>query len=791
MDGTPEGSRTTRQVVVTAVGAVTAQGIGAQALWDGSLSGTVAIRPLRAFPTDGYAACIGGEVPPLPVPSYDYPADVGGAREPALDYALVAAQEALAACGLGEVAPERWGVSFGSCNGGTRSAELALREAHGAQVHGPTSDGGGTAGGNPLRALLVSPHALAEALGAAFGIKGPVLSVNTACASGAHALAHALETIRAGRADAMLVGGSDAFTETAFAGFTSLESLSAKPAAPYSKGRDGLSLGEGSGMLVLAEESVARKAGAPVLARLLGYGLSADGYHATAPHPEGEGAARAILAALASCGLAPGDIAYINGHGTGTKKNDSAESNAVRAALGEAAQKTALSSTKSMVGHLLGAAGAVEAIVTVLALRDQMAPPTAGFTEVDPKCGLDSVPVTARPMAMDVALSNNFAFAGANATVAFARPGAAVQDPPDSPLDEVVVTGIGVLTAGGTGAEELWDSYRAGARLGGARDGLNLAPVDFDPDRWTTPKERRRVDRLGQLAIATCRDALAHAGLTADERVGVVLGTGIGPMRSTEDFYRPVLAGGPAAGGPGIFPNTVFNAAAGQVAMVLGAKGPTSTVTASHAAGASALCVAYDLLRTGRADAVLVPAVDDLSPFVLDCYGALPLFGGPAGRRYTLADGGVALLLERASCARTRGARVLARFAGHGTAFDAAGPGRWDARGTGVERAMRAALADSGLRAADLESVWANAAGLAAVDRPEERAMARLTAGAPRPAHAPKRVLGEPVGAGAQLSAALAITGWGHNGPAGPVLVNSSSLGGTHISLVFRPPKEN
>ncbi|WP_228772863.1 beta-ketoacyl-[acyl-carrier-protein] synthase family protein [Streptomyces eurocidicus] len=338
MDGT---SRKIRHVVITAVGAVTAHGIGAEALWKGSLDGTVAIRPVEAFAEDGSAPRIGGEVPEFPVPAYDYPAGLGGAREPALDFALTAAQEALAASGLTGIPRERWGIAFGSCNGGTRSGELALSRARGS----------GETDGNPFQPLLVSPHALAEALSAAFDIQGPVLSVNTACASGAHALAHALEVIRGGRADAMLVGGSDAFTETAFAGFTSLQSLSARPAAPYSRDRDGLSLGEGSGMLVLAEESVAQRCGAPVLAKLIGYGLSADGYHATAPHPEGEGASRAIRGAMRSSGVSADDIGYINGHGTGTRKNDEAESNAVRAALGEAAEKTPLSSTKSTVGH--------------------------------------------------------------------------------------------------------------------------------------------------------------------------------------------------------------------------------------------------------------------------------------------------------------------------------------------------------------------------------------------------------------------------------------------------------
>ncbi|EIV94863.1 beta-ketoacyl-[acyl-carrier-protein] synthase family protein [Frankia sp. QA3] len=772
--GRPAGAR---RVVVCGVGAVTAQGSGAATLWEGVRAGRTAIGPVRGLPMDGYLTDIGGEVTERRLPAYDYLAAFGGVdREPAFDFALTAAEEAVAAAGLTTVPADRWGVAFGTCNGGLRSAEKILRRAR----------AGTSPPGDSRHYLLVPPHAIAEALSGAFGLKGPVLSVNTACASGAHAIGHAVEVIQAGRADAMLVGGSDAFTETAFAGFTSLESLSTRPAAPYSRDRDGLSLGEGGGALVLVEESVARAAGVPILAEVLGYGLSADGYHATAPHPAGEGAARAIRAALGSAGLAPEDVGYINGHGTGTPKNDSAESAAVRGALGAAAEKVALSSTKSMVGHLLGAAGAVESIVTVLALREQTAPPTANFTDVDPRCGLDAVPGTARPLTMTAALSNNFAFAGANACVAFGLPGSRFEAPP-APLDDrVVVTGFGAITAAGSTTAELWDAWNTGRVLGADEDGLRLARADFDPGRRMTPRERRRLDRLGQLAVASCRDALEDAGLTAHERVGVVLGTGLGPMRSIEDFLLPVLAGEPSHANPAVFPNTVFNAAAGQVAMATGARGPASTATAGNAAGASALTIAHDLLRSGRADAVLCPAADDLSPGVLAAYRGLGLALGP----YTLAEGAVTLLLERASTARARGARVLAEFAGHGTTSDAAGVGAWDGHGDGVDRAMRIALADAGVAPRELTAIWANAAGFAAADVPAARAIDRLAAEASCPVLAPKRTLGEPVGAGAQLAAVLAVTGWRHGGTAGPVLINSSSLGGTHISLVLRPGSE-
>jgi 3-oxoacyl-[acyl-carrier-protein] synthase II len=337
----------------------------------------------------------------------------------------------------------------------------------------------------------------------------------------------------------------------------------------------------------------------------------------------------------------------------------------------------------------------------------------------------------------------------------------------------VVVTGAGVISPAGASVSEVLAAYRSGATGFG-----RVATVDFDPSPYLSVKQLRRMDRLGVFAVATSAMALADAGLDLaahdPHRIGVVLGTGLGPVESIERFTVPVLESGAAAANPAVFPNTVYNAAAGQVSMQLGVKGPTSTLTSAHAAGASALCVAHDLLRTGAADAVLCPAVDAFSPAALRAYERIPLFSGPGSGRYTLAEGGVTLLLERESFARARGATVLGVLSGHGIAADAVGIGRWDPHGAGVERAMRAALAESGVDT--VSAVWANASGLASVDRPEAAAIDRVLPGVP--VEAPKRVLGEPVGAGAQLAIALASR------CAGPVLVNSSSLGGTHVSLV-------
>src|SRR3954465_8611344 len=282
-----------KRVVVTGVGAITAQGPSADALWEGVVGGDVAIRTVENLSMDVYRTKLGGEVKDRIAPEREYrhPADY---REPVIDFALKASEEAVGQCGVaesGQIPAERWGVVIGSCNAGLLAGEewyrrrLAGKEAPSELL------------------LLVSPQAVAESLSSAFGFKGPVLSVNTACAASANAIGYASDLLRQGRADAVLAGGAESLSEVLYSGFNALESLSPHPAAPYSRDREGLSLGEGAGMLVLMREDLARELGADVKAELLAYSLSADGYHPTAPRPDGVGAGRAVKAAPGAGGV--------------------------------------------------------------------------------------------------------------------------------------------------------------------------------------------------------------------------------------------------------------------------------------------------------------------------------------------------------------------------------------------------------------------------------------------------------------------------------------------------------
>jgi 3-oxoacyl-[acyl-carrier-protein] synthase II len=541
-------------------------------------------------------------------------------------------------------------------------------------------------------------------------------------------------------------------------------------------------------MMVLAREDVATRTGAIVRAELLGYGLSADGFHPTAPHPEGEGAARAITAALATAGVEAARVGYVNGHGTGTPKNDSAESLAIRRALGPSSGDVLVSSTKSQIGHLLGGAGAVEAIVTVMALEEQVAPPTANFVERDPACDIDCVPNVARPMRTDIGISNNFAFGGANACVVFGRPGATAEPPPRPASRRVVVTGLATLTPAGCDPDLVADAVAAGRRSITVEDGVSVGRVDLDPSPYLTTRDRRRMDRISLFATVAAKLALRDARLEIDPvnrtGVGVIFGTGIGPMESVHDFLRPLFLEGFEAANPAIFPNTVYNAAAGQVSMHTGAVGPTSTITAGHAAGAAALTYGYDLVSTGRAEAMLCVATDVLTDAVVHAYVAVGLLSDGLPR-FALAEASVGLLLEPEGSAPSRGAHEYGELLGYGIASDGLGVGRFDRRGEGVERAIRLALDAAGRKPDEVDTVWAGYFGHPVADRAEASAIRRVLGRTPD-VRAPKLLLGEPMGVGGALNAAIALkTADGSDDGPGIAIVNSSSLGGTHVSLVL------
>lgn len=408
-----------RRVVVTGLGIISPVGNTVATAWANILAGKSGIRPITAFDTEPFPTRFGGTIIDFDPKDTINPKDARK-MDPFIHYGLAAGAQAIADSGLEitEANAPRIGVAIGSGIGGINWIEKG---------HKSFLDGGP----RKLSPFFI-PGAIinmvAGHLSIIHGLKGPNIAIVTACTSGTHNLGQAARIIAYGDADVMIAGGAEyATTPTGLGGFAAARALSSRNEAPteasrpWDLGRDGFVLSDGAGVLVLEEYEHARRRGADIYAELAGFGMSGDAYHMTQPSEGGEGAARCMQEALRDAGVNAESVDYINAHGTSTQVGDIAESLAVRRQFGDHADRIAVSSTKSMTGHLLGAAGGLEAAFTVLAIRDQVAPPTINLDDPDPACDLDYVPHTAREMRIDTALSNSFGFGGTNGTVLFRR----------------------------------------------------------------------------------------------------------------------------------------------------------------------------------------------------------------------------------------------------------------------------------------------------------------------------------------------------------------------------------
>ena len=408
-----------RRVVVTGLGMVSPLGLDVTTSWENILAGKSGIETITHFDTTPFSTRFGGTVKGFDVTRY-MPAKEARKMDPFIHYGIAAADEALEDSGLEitEENAERIGVAIGSGIGGLPGIE----KGHAAYMKGgPRKISPFFVPANIIN--MISGHVSIR-----HGLKGPNIALVTACATGTHSIGDAARIIEYGDADVMLAGGSEMATSPCgLGGFGAARALSTRnddPAGasrPWDVERDGFVLSDGAGVVVLEEYEHARRRGAPIYAEVAGYGMSGDAYHMTAPSEGGEGAKRCMEAAMRNAGIEPEQVDYINAHGTSTPAGDVAETLAAKAAFGDHAYRLAMSSTKSMTGHLLGAAGGVEAIFTILAIRDQVAPPTINLDNPDPECDLDYVPHAAREMKIEIALTNSFGFGGTNGTLIFRK----------------------------------------------------------------------------------------------------------------------------------------------------------------------------------------------------------------------------------------------------------------------------------------------------------------------------------------------------------------------------------
>jgi len=408
-----------RRVVITGLGIISPLGNDVAETWENIRNGKSGIGLISHFDTSAFSVRIGGSIKNFDPARYISPKDIKK-MDPFIHYGMAAGSQAIEDSGLevNEKNAHRIGVAVGSGIGGLPGIEK------GTQLYLE----GGPRKLSPFFVPSNIINMISGNLSIKYGAKGPNFAIVTACATGTHNIGDAARLIEYGDADVMIAGGAEMATSpTGLGGFAAARALSTRnddpegASRPWDRDRDGFVLSDGAGAIVLEEYEYARKRGARIYAELIGYGMSGDAYHMTAPSEDGDGAARCMENALHNASINPDQVDYINAHGTSTPAGDVVETMVVKRVFGDHAKKLAISSTKSMIGHMLGAAGGVEAIFSILSIQDQVAPPTINLDNPDPECDLDYVPNTARPMKINIALSNSFGFGGTNGTLIFKR----------------------------------------------------------------------------------------------------------------------------------------------------------------------------------------------------------------------------------------------------------------------------------------------------------------------------------------------------------------------------------
>ena len=595
-------------------------------------------------------------------------------------------------------------------------------------------------------------HAPAEDVAHRLGIGGPRIVVSTACAAGANSLGIARDKLWTREADIMLAGGVDVLSPTTELGFEAMKAIDSKPCSPYSRS-GGLNLGEAAAVVVLEryEDAVARNA--PVRAELSGYGLSADAYHATAPDPTGRGAAACVRRALDDAGLTTDDVDYVNGHGTGTTANDRMERKLMWSLFRERAATVPISSTKSFIGHSLGASGTVEATACVFALERQLLPPTVNFDGV--ATDLDFVPDQPRPAKVDVTVSANYAFGGNNCAIVLRRPG---DDAPPSSAPPLTgrarITGIGALSGLGIGVEALADAFRLGASaiapitaFDATKYGCThgAAMCALDGKGYATAADWRHMDAITRQLLVATRLALGDAGLklTKAERdtIAVFLGTSFGPASTGLDFARTSTAVS--------FSQVTLNAPTGKVCQVLGVRGPSTTITTGQVSGSLALAAALEHLAAGKCEQIVVLATDEFFEYLLRVRvdgGLVPGDGQPlpydaTHRGSVLGAAAIGLLLETPESAERGGRAGYCDVVSTYHASDARERLGFDPSGAVFRRAITGALERADWQASDVDLCVSWAGG-----HPDDDIEARVVAEmlpANVPVTAPKGITGD------------------------------------------------
>lgn len=734
--------------VVTGLGMICAIGNNVDETWNNALAGKSGIANTTSVDTTDCYATLAAEVNDDTLDSCPHSEEMDRVSK----LCVKAADEAIKDAALTIADDERTRVSviMGSCVGGVVSVENYYR---------------GDKAASDVTKMPIS--AIANEIAYVYGADGVVMNIANACAAGTISIAYACDLIRAGKCDVAIAGGADAFAAVPYAGFLALHALDENGCSPFNRCQ-GITLGEGSGVVIVESYEHAMKRNAKMYCEVLGSGVSSDAHHITAPREDGEGQMNAIRRGIASSGLSEDAVGYINAHGTGTAKNDMAEFLSLHTIFDGKNDNLSVSSTKAMVGHCLGAAGAIEAVFAIKALTENKIPPTLGYTEenlevLKERAGkIDFMPNVAKDKELNTVVSNSFAFGGNNASIVFSKDAGDVKDVDTK--KNVYITGLGIVSSCGNGI----DNYIEKVNGDVAPESASVASVVDKPDFEAVGLKSsfyRKLDKFSKIQAVSGMAAIQNADLTITDDnafdIGIIVGTAAGPLSTICEFQMNLIEHGNAAGSAFQFPNTVYNAAGGYLSICSGIKGYNATDTNGSQSGLQSIAYGTEVLRQGKNDIILATGTDENSEIMAELYTKMGQLSDKVVTAYSgndgfvFGDGSTSIVLETEESMKKRGVKPYAVVSGYGMAHKSVAFGEVKGSDEGLVNAIKLALEDAGMSTADLDAIVGFGNGKSDIDEIELGAY--KTVGIDTlPVYSVKDITGEGRAASATLSAAHA-----------------------------------
>ena len=708
-----------KRCVVTGLGMICAIGNDVKETWENALNSVSGIHKTTSVDTTNCYADLAAEVKCDTLDNIDNPEE----KDRASKLCIKATKEALADAGLSDFADDqRVSVIIGSCVGGVISVENYYKH-------------GRNASDIPKMPIAAIASQVAEVCHAG----GVVTNVGNACAAGTISVSYACDLIRAGKADVVIAGGADSFASVPYAGFLSLHALDENGCSPFNHCK-GITLGEGAGIVIVESYEHAKARGAKQYCEILGGSVTSDAHHITAPRDDGLCQIEAINRAIKNSGIKKSDIGYVNGHGTGTAKNDNAEFLSLHAVFDKENPNLSASSTKVLTGHCLGAAGAIEAVFSVKALTTNTVLPTMGYSAEDSeklkeKAGnIDFVQNVPHAKELNSVMSNNFAFGGTNASIIFSKQVGNVssQSEKDS---KIAVTGIGIVSPLGNSKELYLDAVKNKFKPKNPSICSTVTETDYN-ELGIKMAFYRKLDNLSQLQAVSGMRALKDANFIVNEenakQIGIIVGTSEGALGSTYDFEELIAVGGNAKGSAFKFPHTVYNAAGGYLSICSGIKGYGVTVTSGALSGLHSISYSMNVIRDGQEEAMMATGTDENLPIITEFFQKLNFasdkvvepYSGSNG--FVVGDGSTSIILEKEDYAKNRNAKIYCYALGYGSGRKNVKFGTLSGSGKALDIAISDALKDANVSLDEIDAIYGFANGFEAVDSIEKESYGRV-----------------------------------------------------------------